>query len=99
MEKLKVIELFSGIGSQRQALKNLNIDHEVVAISEVDQFAIKSYNLIHGETFNLGDITKVKVEDIPQADLLTYSFPCQDISIAGNGLGAEENSGTRSSLL
>ena len=65
------------------ALRNLDIDHEVVAISEIDKFAIKSYEAIHGETLNLGDITEIKTEDIPDCDLFTYSFPCQDISVAG----------------
>ncbi|AHI53045.1 DNA (cytosine-5-)-methyltransferase [Spiroplasma culicicola] len=49
---------------------------------------------------NLIDITKVKVQDINAPfDLLTYSFPCQDLSIAGKGKGMSENSNTRSSLL
>ena len=40
---LKVIELFAGIGSQHQALKNIGIEHEVVTISEIDKYCIKSY--------------------------------------------------------
>ena len=71
---LKVIELFSGIGSQTQALKNIGVDHEVVCVCEIDRYAHKSYEAVHGETFNLGDITKVEV--LPDCDLLTYSFPC-----------------------
>lgn len=96
---LKVFEAFAGIGTQRMALRNLGIDHEVVAISEIDKFAIKSYEAIHGEVKNLGDITKIKVEDIPNHDLFTYSFPCQDISLAGKLKGLDKNSDTRSSLL
>ena len=96
---LRVLEAFSGVGSQRMALRNLGIDHEVVAIAEIDKFAIKSYEAIHGETFNLGDVSQVEIDDIPDHDLFTYSFPCQDISVAGNGLGLDEGSGTRSGLL
>lgn len=96
---IRVIELFSGIGSQRMALKNLGIEHEVVAISEIDKYALKSYESIHDDCPNLGDISKIKIEDIPEHDLLTYSFPCQDISVAGRGKGLSEESGTRSSLL
>jgi len=48
---------------------------------------------------NLGDISKLTIEQIPNHDLFTYSFPCQDISIAGRQRGLDENSGTRSSLL
>lgn len=92
---LKVIELFAGIGSQTQALKNIGVEHEVVAISEIDKYALKSYEALHGETNNLGDIKLI--EKLPPADLWTYSFPCQDISVAGKGAGIRD--GTRSGLL
>ena len=92
---LKAIELFAGLGSQTQALKNIGVEHEVAAISEIDKYAHKSYEALHGAVNNLGDITKI--ERLPQADLWTYSFPCTDISVAGKqaGLGV----GTRSGLL
>ncbi|WP_446457331.1 DNA cytosine methyltransferase [Tuanshanicoccus yangjingiae] len=96
---LKVLEAFAGIGTQRMALRNLGVPHEVVAISEIDKFAIKSYEAIHGKTKNLGDISKIKEEDIPEHDLFTYSFPCQDISLAGYQKGLSQGSKTRSSLL
>ena len=92
---LRLIELFAGIGSQTQALKNIGVPHKVVAISEIDKYAITSYMAIHGETNNLGDICKI--EQLPDADMWTYSFPCQDISVAGKGAGIKE--GTRSGLL
>ncbi|MCI6763537.1 DNA (cytosine-5-)-methyltransferase [bacterium] len=98
MEKIKVIELFSGLGAQRRGLELAGIDHEIVAISEIDKYAIKCYNAIHGEgTINLGDIKKIEV--LPKADLWTYSFPCTNISICGKREGFEKNSGTQSSLL
>lgn len=96
---LKVFEAFSGIGAQRMALHNLGIDYEVVAISEIDKFAVRSYEAIWGKTFNLGDISKIKVDDIPGHDLFTYSFPCTDLSVAGRRKGMEKGSGTASSLL
>lgn len=96
---LKMIELFAGIGSQTQALKDAGIPHQVVAIAEIDKYAIQSYTLIHGEVKNLGDISTINPEDVPDCDILTYSFPCQDISVAGLQKGAEKDSGTRSSLL
>ncbi len=92
---MKVIELFAGIGSQTQALKNIEIEHEVVGIAEIDKHAVRSYEAIHGEANNLGDICKI--EKLPHCDLLTYSFPCQDLSVAGKGSGIKE--GTRSGLL
>lgn len=92
---LRLIELFAGIGSQTQALTNIGIAHKVVAISEIDKYAIQSYEAMHGKANNLGDIRKI--EELPGADLWTYSFPCQDISVAGKGAGIKE--GTRSGLL
>ena len=92
---LRIIELFAGIGSQTQALTNIGIAHKVVAISEIDKYAIQSYEAMHGKANNLGDIRKI--EKLPDADLWTYSFPCQDISVAGKGAGIKE--GTRSGLL
>lgn len=96
---IRVFEAFAGVGSQRMALNNLGIPHEVVAISEIDKFAIASYEAIHGKVNNLGDISKLEEKDIPDHDLFTYSFPCQDISLAGKQGGFEKGSGTRSSLL
>lgn len=95
MQKIKIIELFAGVGSQAMALRNLRLDYEVVGISEIDKFAIKSYEAIHGEVHNFGDISKI--EELPYCDLLTYSFPCQDLSVAGKQKGIGK--GTRSGLL
>ena len=46
--KLRLVEAFAGIGSQVQALKNIGIDVETVGIFEIDKYAIKSYEAIHG---------------------------------------------------
>ena len=94
---LRVFEAFAGYGSQSIALRNLGIEHEVVAISEIDKYAIKAYEAIHGPTNNLGDICKIDPKDIPNHDLFTYSFPCQDLSVAGKQAGLGK--GTRSGLL
>lgn len=94
---LRVVELFAGIGAQRMALRNLGIPHEVVAMAEIDRHAIASYLAIHGDTPNLGDVREI--ESLPDCDLLTYSFPCQDLSVAGLQKGMDEGSGTRSSCL
>ena len=93
---LTVNELFSGIGAQRTALERVGIPHKIVGVSEIDKFAIKSYTAIHGETKNYGDITQVKRLDY--ADLWTYSFPCTDISVAGQQKGLVRGE-TRSGLL
>lgn len=96
-DTVKVIELFAGIGSQTKGLSKAGIPHQVVGISEIDKYAIKSYNAIHGETHNFGDIQKIPV--LPYADLWTYSFPCTDISMIGKREGFGKDSGTRSGLL
>lgn len=93
---MRIIELFSGIGAQSKALKNLGVNHDSVAC-EIDRRIHSLYESIHGPTANLGDITKVA--SLPECEILTYSFPCQDLSILGNRKGLEKNSGTRSSLL
>ena len=93
---LRVNELFAGIGAFRKALIRLGVEHEIVGISEIDKFAIKSYEAIYGETRNYGDISKVEALDY--ADLWTYGFPCQDISLAGFQKGIVKGK-TRSGLL
>ena len=146
---LRVFEAFSGIGSQKMALRNLGINHEVIGTSEIDIDAIISYAHIHSNlevidcnieyeemikflkkrnigydskinrskidnlsaerleilyksclaSKNFGDISRINPNSIPQHDLFTYSFPCQDISTLGEQLSCAKNSGTRSSLL
>ena len=99
MSKLKVTELFSGIGSQVAALKRLGVDYECVGISEIDKYAIKSYEGINGPTHNYGDISKI--DRLDYTDLLIYSSPCQDFSLAGRQAGLIDTDGkqTRSGLL
>jgi len=141
---LRIVELFAGIGSQYQALKNIGIDTQVVGISEWDIASLISYDAVHnkqedcnlskeeilkklnGFTFssdgkksaninrlpleklrklyianknnkNLGSILDVKGVDVEEHDLLTYSFPCTDLSLQGKGKGLYD--GNASSLL
>ena len=95
---LKLLSLFTGIGAFEKALENLGINYELVGFSEIDKFAIKSYCTIHNlpEYKNLGDVSKIEIDKIPDFDLLTWGFPCQDISIAGRMKGIKE--GTWSGL-
>lgn len=84
------MSLFSGIGAFEKALRNLNIDFELVGYSEIDKYASKAYSLIHNvpENLNLGDITKIDEQNLlKNIDLITYGFPCQDISVAGKQKG------------
>lgn len=100
---MKVLSLFSGIGAFEKALDNLGVFYELAAYCEIDKYASKSYAAIHdvSEDLNLGDITKVDEKALPKdLDLITYGFPCQDISIAGRqkGLIDEDGKQTRSGL-
>ena len=100
---LKVLSLFSGIGAFERALENLKIPHEVVNYCEIDKYASKAYSLLHGisEEDNLVDVTKIDTSKLPKnIDLVTYGFPCQDISLAGKQRGLEhEGEKTRSGLV
>lgn len=95
---MRVLELFAGYGSQALALENLGIDF-TSDISEIDRYAIQAYNQLHGDTHNWGDITKIDETKLPYYDLITYSSPCQDFSVAGLQKGGDAGTGTRSSLL
>ena len=140
-EKITMIELFSGIGAQERALRQLNIPYEVTHTCDLDKDAVLSYaamrtdfeNEFNSYNFpsvedmiselqnknvgydfmkgkhtittrtsvnklkqyyladklsnNLGDISKV--ERLPYADIVTYSFPCTDLSVAGKGEGMQ----------
>ncbi len=105
MKQIRVFEAFAGYGSQAMALKRLQCDFpdkvkfEFVGISEIEPYAIAAYNAVHGDTPNFGDILKIDWAQVPDFDLFTYSFPCQDISTAGKQKGFIEGSGSRSSLL
>lgn len=96
---IKVLEAFAGIGAQRKALTNVGLDYESVGIIEIDKPAENSYNLLHGQTKNFGDITKVDEKELPDFDLFTYSFPCTQISNVGSRTGLAKGSNTSSSLL
>ena len=102
---IRLIELFAGIGSQAKALKNLGANFEHWRAVEVDKYAIASYNAVHGTHFETSDITQIHAADLEITErdkycyLMTYSFPCQDLSVAGHMKGMKKGSGTRSGLL
>jgi len=94
---LKVLELFGGIGACSKALERLGIEFEIADYVEIDKYAVKSFNAIHDTNFEPQDIRNWN-KDI-DVDLVMHGSPCQDISLAGLGKGADEGSGTRSSLM
>ena len=94
---VRVLELFAGIGACSKALTNLGINHEIVDAVEIDKYAIKSFNAVHGTNFEPQDIRNWD-KDL-ECDLILHGSPCQDFSIAGRQAGGDEGTGTRSSLL
>ena len=100
-EMLRVFTSFSGYDSQCLALRRLGIPFELVGSSEIDKYAIQAHDVLFPEAKdrNYGDISKIDWAQVPDFDLFTYSFPCTDISNAGQQKGLEKGSGTRSSLL
>lgn len=105
MKPIRLIELFAGYGSQAMALKRLGFPFEHHFVCEFDKYAIASYNAVHGTTFPALDIRDIHAEDLKITErdkydyLMTYSFPCTDLSVAGKMQGMSRNSGTRSGLL
>lgn len=102
---IRLIELFAGIGAQAAALGKLGVPFEHYRAIEVDKYAMEAYNAIHGTTFETSDIKLTRGGDLGVTDtahfqyILTYSFPCQDLSVAGSQRGMRKGSGTRSGLL
>ena len=95
---MRVLELFAGIGACSKALERIGIDVEIVDAVEIDKYAIKSFNAIHGTDFEVQDI-KEWDKDLKDIDLITHGSPCQDFSIAGKQAGGDLGSETRSSLM
>lgn len=98
---LKVFTTFSGYDSQCLALRKAGIPFDLIGWSEIEKRAITAHNALFPEykDRNYGDICKIDWDNVPDFDLFTYSSPCQSFSIAGQRLGGEEGSGTKSSLL
>lgn len=102
---VRLIELFAGIGSQAMALRDLGVDFEHYRVVEFDCFAVASYNAIHGTDFTPTDIRQVSGADLGISGtdkycyIMTYSFPCQDLSLAGKRKGMKKGGSTRSGLL
>ncbi len=94
---VRVLELFAGIGACSKAITRLGIEHEIVDAVEIDKYAIRSFNAIHGTDFEPQDITQWD-KDL-DVDLIMHGSPCQDFSVAGLNKGGDKGSGTRSSLM
>lgn len=95
MKQLTFLDLCSGIGGFRLGLETAG--HKCIGYCEYDKYARSSYEAMYdteGE-WKADDITELRPGDIPYADIWTFGFPCQDISIAGKQRGL---SGKRSGI-
>jgi len=109
-KKIRLIELFGGIGSQAMALRDIGADFEHYKLVEFDKYAVASYNAIHDTRHTTHDIRQIHAQNLEIKDrdkycyLMTYSFPCTDLSVAGKMQGMskkdwEEGNFTKSGLL
>lgn len=102
---IRLIELFAGYGSQAMAMKRLGVNFETYRMIEFDKYAVNSYNAVHNTQYEPTDITEIHGPDLGIIDtekyeyIMSYSFPCTDISLAGKQKGMSKDSKTRSSLL
>ena len=71
--KIRLIELFAGVGSQAMALRDLGADFEHYRVVEWDKYAIASYNAIHGTDFPTTDITTIHGSDLGIVDKDKYT--------------------------
>lgn len=98
MSELKL----TGGGYDENSASSSEKNWELVNFCEFDKFAIKSYCAIHGvdESLNLGDITKVDETKLTDFNMMTWGFPCTDISTAGRQKGFLDENGekTRSGM-
>lgn len=91
--KLKTIDLFAGIGGVRLAFEKAGFN--TVFANDFDPKCADTYNLNFSiPKLTIEDITKVKVQELPNFDLLLGGFPCQPFSIAGKRQGMEDERGT-----
>jgi len=97
---IKVLELFSGVGSFSISLNTLGIEHEIVGFSETRKTATQLFCKLHNkkESENLGDVRNVSAKDL-DVDLLVFGSPCQSFTRAGKQGGGLKGSDTRSALM
>jgi len=94
LKKVRCIELYAGIGGIRLGFQQaFGKSAHFVFENEIDKSACKTYEK-NFDSNPLGDITKIKSDEIPDFDILLAGFPCQAFSIAGRRKGFEDIRGT-----
>ena len=90
---MKVVSLFSGIGGLDQGF--IDAGYNVIWANDFDRYAAHTYDMNNPKgIMHLGDINEIKLEDIPEHDVLIGGFPCQPFSMMGEQRGFEDTRGT-----
>lgn len=92
---MNYMDLFSGIGGFALGLSLAGIEFEEHWFSEIDKNAINIYRKHFPKAKELGDVRTIRDFSGIKADIITFGFPCQDLSVAGKRRGLE---GDRSGL-
>ena len=92
---MRVLELFSGIGGFAKGFEQAGFKFTKHYFSEIDKHAIANYKFNFPNAESIGSVTDVRGNEIERPDIITFGFPCQDLSIAGKRKGF---AGERSSL-
>ena len=95
-QKIKIIELFSGIGGFSKGLEQAGFEIEKHYFSEIDKHAIANYKYNYPNAEYIGSVVDIRPRDFRDIDIITFGSPCQDFSLAGKRKGLE---GERSSLI
>jgi DNA (cytosine-5)-methyltransferase 3A len=85
-----VLSLFDGMSCGQIALNRIGIEYDNYFASEIDKYAIKVTQTNYPKTIQLGDVTKVKAENLPTIDFLIGGSPCQGFSFSGKQLNFED---------
>ena len=85
IKQYTVNDFFCGCGGLGLGLKNVGF--KIVGAWDFDKFAIQTYQANVGHHAVQADIQKMHIEDVPQADVWAFGFPCQDLSVAGKQAG------------
>lgn len=96
VDKIKIIELFSGIGGFSKGLEQAGFEIEKHYFSEIDKHAIANYKYNYPNAEYIGSVVDIRPGDFRGIDIITFGSPCQDFSLAGKRKGLD---GERSSLI
>jgi len=87
---INVLSLFDGISCGQVALNRAGIKYDNYYASEIYKYAIKVTQVNYPNTIQLGNITKISGDSLPNIDLLFGGSPCQGFSFAGKQLNFDD---------